>query len=243
MGKQLLLFSFSLLVTLLALAQEEPPTERPPQERSPEEQPSQVESSQEAVEEDSVQFRRILIPALYIDYGKLLTIPSSQEAKYEGGVELLFLEKFPLIIEAGMSTLTPDQAFSNGLYESKGFYYRVGTGYYSQFQPKNKLGLTLRYGASTFDESSTITIVSTTGVQDPFTRTTSKTNLSASWFEAVIYSDRKLNNLLAIGLQIRFRFLIDYDEQSPVDVYAIPGYGRSFDKSIPAANLFLKVSF
>ncbi|MEM9339152.1 MAG: DUF6048 family protein [Bacteroidota bacterium] len=234
MGKQLILFTFSLVFTFLVCAQEEEQPDEPIPEEATVDQP----------EEDSIQVsKRVLTPSIYIDYGKLLTIPSSQETKYEGGIELLFLEQFPLIIEAGMATLNPDQAFANGMYESTGMYYRVGTGYYSQFQPKNKLGVTLRYGTSTFDESSRINIISTSGVQDVAFPPIERESLTASWFEAVIYSDRKLSDLFAIGLNLRLRVLIDYDEQSPVDVYAIPGYGRSFDNSIPAANLFLKVSF
>lgn len=195
-------------------------------------------------EVDTTSFRRTLIPSIYIDYGKLLTLPSSQETKYEGGIELLFLEKYPLILEAGSATLNPDQAFANGTYESTGVYYRVGTGFYSQFKPKNKLGLTFRYGASMFDESGRTISESPSGTQEADIRRLDRGgSLSASWFEAVIYSDRTINDLLSIGINIRLRVLIDYDEQSPVDVYAIPGYGRSFDNSIPAANLFLKVSF
>ena len=220
MVKRLLLFSFSLYCTSLGFSQ-----------------------PQEETEADSTDARRTFIPSIYIDYGKLLTVPMEMETKYEGGVELLFLEKFPIILEVGSATLTPDQAFSNGDYESSGIYYRIGTGIYSQFQPKNKLGLTFRYGISSFDEANRITLQSPSGVQETTIETLNRQNLSASWIEAVIYSDRKFNDLLTLGINIRLRVLQDYDEQSPVDVYAIPGYGRSFDKSIPAANLFLKVSF
>ena len=146
-------------------------------------------------------------------------------------------------MEVGSATLNPNQAFSNGTYESSGIYYRIGTGFYSQFTPDNKLGLTFRYGSSTFDESARITIESSSGTQGTIIESFARENLSATWFEAVIYSDRKINNLLTVGINIRLRILNSYDQQSPVDVYAIPGYGRSFDKSIPAANLFLKVSF
>ncbi len=194
-------------------------------------------------EEDTVQTTRTVIPSIYVDYGKLLSIPFPEETKIEGGFELLFWNKVPLIVEAGSAKLSPEQAFSNGTYESNGFYYRIGTGIYSQFQLKNKLGLTVRYGSSSFDESRRITVESPSGLQNSLIESVESANLTANWYEVVIYSDRRLNDLFSIGLNVRLRILQNYDQQSPIDVYAIPGYGRSFDKSIPAANLFLKVSF
>lgn len=217
MVKLRLLFIFSLIFSVACFAQTE--------------------------EADSVMYRRVLTPSVYLDYGKLLTIPTNFETKYEGGVELLFLEKFPLIIEAGQATLTPEGAYSNGTYESEGFYYRVGAGYVSQWKPKNKIGLSVRYASSTFNETGRIFIESPSGAQDDFIQSIKRKDLKATWYEIVVYSDRKLSELFSIGLNLRLRILGSYDEQEGVDVYSIPGYGRSFDKTIPAANFFLKVSF
>ncbi len=61
MDNRLLLFIFSLILAVSVFAQEE-------------------------AEPDSSVYRRTFIPSIYIDYGKLLTLPSSQEAKYEGGI-------------------------------------------------------------------------------------------------------------------------------------------------------------
>lgn len=219
MAKQALLFIFSLIVTISCFSQEQ------------------------EVEADTVVYKRIITPSLYLDYGKLLTIPTSIETKYEGGLELLFLEKFPLILEVGQATLTPEGAYSNGTYESTGYYYRIGTGFYSQFFTKSKIGLTVRYASSTFSEDGRIFIESPSGVQDTFIQNIVREDLKATWYEVVLYTDQKLTDLFTIGLNIRLRILADYDEQSPVDVYSIPGYGRSFDKTIPAANFFLKVTF
>ncbi len=217
MVSRLILFTSSLTIVLGSLAQEQG--------------------------DDSVRNVHCIIPSIYVDYGKLLTVLSKVETKYEGGVEILFREKFPLVIEIGVATLSPDHAWSNGSYESSGLYYRIGTGIYSQFNSKNKLGFTVRYGSCSFDETRRIVLESSSGIQELFVASEARNNLSASWLEAVIYSDRKLNDLLAIGMNLRFRLLQNYDQQSPVDVYVIPGYGRSFDKSIPAVNLFLKISF
>ncbi len=195
-------------------------------------------------EEDSVAIsQRSIIPSFYLDYGKFLTLGSTDESKYEGAIELLFKEKIPLLLEVGHATLASAEAFQNGTYQSEGFYYRIGTGIYSQFTPKNKLGITFRYSMSTFNEFRQISITSPSELQPEFIDNVESENLNASWVEAVIYSDRSINNILSIGMNLRLRILLSYDEQSPIDTYSIPGYGRSFDNSIPAVNLFLKVSF
>lgn len=217
MMKHRLLFIFSLVLSVSCFAQTE--------------------------EADSVVYRRMLTPSIFLDYGKLLTIPTNFETKYEGGIELLFLEKFPLIIEAGQASLRPEGAYSNGTYKSEGFYYRVGAGYVSQFLPKNKIGISFRYASSTFTENGRIFIESPSGAQNDFVQSIEREDLNAAWYELVVYSDRQLSDIFSIGLNLRLRILSSYDKQSPIDVYAIPGYGRSFDKTIPAANFFLKVSF
>jgi hypothetical protein len=194
-------------------------------------------------QEDTTSVKRVIIPSIYIDYGKLLLIPSDFETKYEGGIELLINEKFPIIVEVGSATLAPQSAYANGSYESSGSYYRVGAGVVSQIYPKNKLGISFRYGASTFDEKGSYSIESSSGKQDNYVGKIDRKNLSADWTEIVVYSDRDLNDLFTIGLNIRFRILNKYDSFDPIDVYSIPGYGRSFDKVIPALNLFFKVSF
>lgn len=219
--KQRLLFISSLLITVLVFGQDN--------------------------EADTVNSSaRMLTPSLYLDYGKLLTIPSSVETKYEGGVELVIKEKFPVILEVGSATLTPSGAYSNGDYESKGMYYRIGAGYISEFTPKNHIGISFRYATSRFDENGRIFIESTSGIQDPFVQSINRTDLTATWWELALYSDKKVlreSDLLYVGMILRLRILQDYDRQENIDVYAIPGYGRSFDSTIPAANFFIKVKF
>ncbi|MEO9869514.1 DUF6048 family protein [Ekhidna sp.] len=217
MAKQRLLFIFSLILGIQVYSQEAADTVQAPP--------------------------RFVQPSIYIDYGKLLTIPSAFETKYEGGLELNFYDKFPLIIEIGQATLTPEGAYSNGTYESEGIYYRVGFGYINQFLPKNKIGFSFRYASSTFNENGRIFIESPSGAQETFVQNIRRENLSATWYEMVVYSDRRLTDLFSIGLNLRLKVLADYDEQDPVDVYAIPGYGRSFENTVPAMNFFLKVTF
>ena len=193
--------------------------------------------------QDSVARKRFLSPAIYVDYGKLLTIQSKAETKYEGGIEFIIKERLQLIGEFGGATLNPEGAYRNGTYESDGYYFRIGLGYLAQPTPKNRIGLSIRYAMSTFDETGTYVLQSPTAVQSDFVQSIVRRDLSARWGELVLNTDRKINQLLSIGMHLRFRVLIDYDEQDIIDVYAIPGYGRSFDETIPAANFFLKATF
>lgn len=196
---------------------------------------------------DTIQdAKRLLTPSIYLDYGKLLTIPSNIETKYEGGIELLLSERFPIIGEFGSGTLTPEGAYANGTYESTGTYFRIGAGYLSQHKPKNKIGISFRYARSTFDETGRISIESPSGAQSTLIRAIDRKGLQATWWEAVLYTDRYLlkdSELLSIGVIFRLRVLQSYDEQPEVDVYAIPGYGRALDTTVPVANFFLKVNF
>ncbi len=190
--------------------------------------------------------KRLLVPSLYLDYGKLLTLPVDFETKYEGGIELLFLERFALIGEFGAMTLSPEGAYTNGIYDSDGTYYRIGVGYLGQLDNKHNIGISMRYGSSTFDENVRILVESPSGAQPEPSLIFDRSELSANWWELVLYTDQKLlrnSEIVWIGLNLRFRILQRYDSQEVIDVYAIPGYGRSFDKTIPAANFFIKVRF
>lgn len=197
-------------------------------------------------EADSVTKARTIRPSIYFDYGKLLTLPTKFEKKYEGGLILLLKEKIPIILEVGAATLTPEGAYSNGVYESRGTYYRLGAGYSNAFTAKNRIGLSFRYASSSFEETGRIFIESPSSAQDPYIQNISRSNLQAQWWEFVLSTDQRVlreSDLLTVGLNLRLRILQSYDEQENVDVYAIPGYGRSFDKTIPAANFFLRVNF
>lgn len=203
-------------------------------------------------ETDSVR-AQLISTAIRLDYGKLLTLASNFESKVEGGVELLVQGKIPVIIEAGKAILSPSEALGNGFYESEGMFYRAGLGYYRQRTPKEGIGVYLLYGSSQFDEKGSFTLESPSGSQPPLDGELKREGISANWWEIAFYTDRKLtlntkqpenklNQLFSLGIEISYRRLIDYDSFSPIDVYSIPGYGRAFDKSIPAVNLLFKIT-
>ncbi len=201
------------------------------------------------MEVDSTTFsnsKRLLTPSLLLDYGKLLTFPFKFETKYEGGIELLFIEHFPVVVEAGTAKLNPRSALENGKYESNGWYYRVGLGYLGSQDQEHNIGISFRYGVASFDESFRPFADTSSGSQSNLDQPIDRKNLNADWWEVVLYTDRKLfknSDLLWLGFLVRFRMLRNYDKQEDVDVYAIPGYGRSFDKTIPTGNFFVKIQF
>lgn len=178
--------------------------------------------------------------AFSVDYGKLIGQFLKTESKYEFGGQFEFKDRFVLIGEYGFSTLNPNGAYQNTDYQSDGYYYRMGLGYKIDFTAKSNLYISARYASAEFKDQGTIDISSASGLYndliDPFRRE----GLSAQWFELVMSSETRLWKSLYAGFHFRFRILDKYDEQTPLDVYAIPGYGRTFDRTIPAVNLYIK---
>ncbi len=202
--------------------------------------------------ETELVYRTPFVARIYVDYGKLLLYWTDFESKAEAGVEFLLSERYQLILEAGSAVLTPD-AFNNATYRSEGQYARIGIGYLGSIDDRNKIGLGLRYGQSFFEDEVNISIPSNSGLNDEFTRNIIRNDLSANWMEVVLNSERKItfdkdnsdariNSLLSWGLLVRYRILFSYDAFEGVDVYSIPGFGRSFDQNFPAVNFFIKVN-
>lgn len=251
MEKRPLLFISSLLCVVLLLAQEvdslkvDPASKVDSVSLSSDSVAVNIKDSVKVNPEDTIK-RKFLTIGPYIDFGKLLTLPTDFETKYEGGLELRFFERYAIYAEAGSTTTSPKEAYTNGTYESTGTYYRLGAGYVGPFDPQHDIGISFRYGSSSFEESGRIFLESPSGSQEPLVRSIERKNLTAQWWEVVVYSDMQLfknSKLFWFGVNIRLRILQSYDEQEVPDVYSIPGYGRSFDKTIPAANFFLKLKF
>ncbi|WP_258105140.1 DUF6048 family protein [Marinoscillum sp. MHG1-6] len=216
--------------------------------------PSQVIQSEEEEEVSFFENRTVFTPQVYIDYGKLITTAAGLENKMEGAFSLLFFDAFELIGEAGMATLKPEHAYTNGNYESSGRYYRVGGGYISKINAKSNIGLGVRYGQSLFEDQGKIEIQSASGLQDDYISTFNRNDLTARWWEMVLTSesrlilnknnpDSRLNQMISLGFFFRVRFLVAHEntmDKYEVDVYSIPGYGSTVNKQQLAFNLFVK---
>ncbi len=193
--------------------------------------------------QDSLADRSVKPPALFlaIDYGKLATLPTNFETKWEGGLGFRIGKHLMPVFFGGFATLEPENAISNGTYESKGWYFRTGLEYVLYLDLRNSLILGARYGQSNFSEDASYIVSS--DLFEEITGEVSRTDLSARWAEIVLGSEMQLGESpFYIGGYFTLRIMIDRDEYLPVDTYAIPGYGRTIDKTIPALQLHLKAA-
>jgi|GEM_PF-618473 len=202
---------------------------------------------------DSVieESKRFISPSFTFDYGKAVGTMAGLENKFETTLTFLFLDQYYLIGEYGTATLSPANAFENGHYTSDGSYFRVGGGYLKNLNQKSKLGFGVRYSKSSFSDKGDILVKSASGIQDDYSKSFDRKNLTARWVELVITSESKLrlnkdkpesklNELFSVGLFIRFKVMSTYDHFSPLDVYSVPGFGRTVSNVVPAANLYIR---
>lgn len=174
-----------------------------------------------------------------IDYGKLLTIATDFEAKAEISLGYRIKGRFIPQIQLGMAQLDPGTAFENGTYHSEGYYGTAGINYLLPIDATNSLYIGAQYGMSMYEDNYEYTIAS--AIWPDFTESVSRTDLSADWVAIVIGSEKKLRiKGLYLGGEFNLRILNSYDQFEPIDTYAIPGYGRTADSTVPAVNLYLK---
>ncbi|MCA6073656.1 DUF6048 family protein [Fulvivirga sedimenti] len=192
--------------------------------------------------QDSVNVSRMNnLPRLFVlvDYGKLATLPTDFEDKLEAGIGIRIGKHITPVLYAGKSTLLPGSVIENGQYSSEGWYIRTGIEYYASLDGKNNLLMGLRYGYTVFSESASYVISSP--LFEDVTGFVERTDLSANWAEVVLGSEMRLgDSKFYLGGYLTLRVLINREEFDPIDTYSIPGYGRTFDKTIPALQLYLK---
>ena len=192
-----------------------------------------------AQDTDTVEVRKVSISLGFaIDYGKILTIPSKFETKAEVAFNISIMNKFQILGEIGYASLTPQDAIKNGTYNSKGLYYRAGLAYGGEILPNSFLSFGVLYGLSNFEDSGVVLIKST--LWEDFNSSFERKNITASWIEFLIITEQKIRNNLALGAKIRLRYLNNFTNNYEPEVLAIPGYGRTFNNTVPAFNLYVK---
>lgn len=179
-------------------------------------------------------------PAFYFDYGKAAGSVIPEYQKWEGGFELIFLGRIQGVVELGQWKLNPD-AIENGHYWVEGTYTRFGVGYIPYVDAGSRIGVGFRYATSSYSDRGDYTILSGSDLQPDIVETFDRNNLSATWYEAVFYSDKAVNKWLTLGFTFRVRFMQSYDAFDDPNTMIIPGFGRAGDKTVPAVNLFLKI--
>jgi len=192
-----------------------------------------------------------------LDVGKLAI---GQIANFEDKLafsgHLLFFGSLQISGEYGRGTINPNDAFENVAYEVDGNYNRFGLDYVKTIKTNNVLAIGFRYGSANFSDRGTIFIPSNSNLSSDFQDTFGRPNQEANWWEFIVSSETKFykkqlkedSNLLQkfasnifIGINYRLRFNLKYEVQEDlIDIYTIPGYGRTFDRSTPAINLFIK---
>jgi len=196
-------------------------------------------NAQETKPTDSVAITKKSGLEIAFDYGKLLTLASDFESKWSVGVGYRYKSKLLLDIWAGMATLEPKNAYENGSYKSEGIYGSIGLNYLISIDAKNLLYLGVRYGMSMYEDSYTYEIGSP--IWATFSGSGAHKDLQADWFAVSIGSEKelKIKNLF-LGGKVSLRFINSYDKFEPIDTYAIPGYGRTSDGTVPALNVYIK---
>lgn len=189
---------------------------------------------------------------LAIDYGKLMTLWTQFESKYEAGINVRFFERVVLAGEVGYDELNPLKAYDNAVYYTvTGSYARIGLDYYTSYNPKSFYYGGVRYGMSMFEDEGVFLIDSEywEDYEDGF----GSTDITASWGEIILGTETYLKlgkknpedptSKLLLGWKFRLRILMDFENREEPRIYSIPGYGRTFDKSVPAVNFYIKYRF
>lgn len=190
--------------------------------------------------QDSLQTERSSGPEIWVDYGKILLYATDFESKLEGGINWKFGRIAPAI-HVGYAELFPSQAIKNGEYSSKGMYFRGGIEYFLPIDRNNRIIVGGRYAYATFEEEAKYTI--TSDLWPDQNGNVSRQDLTASWVELVLGSEMSFRETRWIlGGYFTLRYLLEREEFDPIDTYAIPGYGRTSDKTVPALQLYLKYS-
>ena len=189
---------------------------------------------------------------LSIDYGKILTLWTNFESKYEAGINLRFYEKIVLATELGYAELNPLKAYDNALYYTvKGSYARLGLDYYTAYDPGNFYYAGFRYGMSSFEDEGLFLFDSE--YWEDYEEGFGSTDITASWVEIILGTETFLNigkknkenpkSKLLLGWKFRLRILTDFENREEPRIYSIPGYGRTFDSVVPALNFYVKYRF
>lgn len=182
---------------------------------------------------------------IYADAGKGVESLFNKQVKWEFGVSVLAAQKYLFSAELGYGSLNPEGVINNGSYTSKGNYYRAGFEYVLTISLKRHLSTGLMYAQANFNDYGNVKIIS--DLWDDVDETFERSDLSASWIEWIVNTEAPLFKVekglfsnFYWGVRFRLRILISDITQPDFDIFAIPGYGKTFTNVVPAANLYLK---
>ena len=182
---------------------------------------------------------------IYADVGKGVESILNKQVKWEFGVGVLLSQKYYFVAEIGYGSLNPQSVINNGSYTSEGNYYRAGFEYVFTIVPRTYLSTGLMYAHSGFSDYGNMKIESE--LWDNLDESFERNDLSANWLEVIINTEAPLSKTgmgflknFYWGVRFRLRILTSDITQPDFDIYAIPGYGKTYSNVVPAANLYLK---
>ncbi len=183
---------------------------------------------------------------LAIDYLKLHTLLIDESEKWEAAINFRIYEKVSIVGAYGLASLQPKEGFRNADYNSEGSYFRMGLDYHLTVIPGNFLILGVRYSQASYQESINYQILNP--LFNPVLDNISRQNLSATWYEFVLTSEKEIRNLfkreipnfLSVGFKFRLKTALDYSQFERADTYIIPGFGLTNANINPEFNLYLK---
>jgi len=205
-----------------------------------------VEQDSLVVEQDSLMVRQSKMAiTLYADIGKLGESLFEIQTKREFGISILLANKYQFVGEYGYGSLNPKSIINNGSYSSEGNYYRVGVEYVFTVLPKTSLSTGFMYAHSDFADYGNVQIESE--LWDDLNETFARPDLKADWIEWIVNTESPIVKVeegflsnFYWGVRFRLRILISDISQPDFDIFAIPGFGKTFSTVLPAANLYLK---
>jgi Domain of unknown function (DUF6048) len=178
------------------------------------------------------------------DIGKGFESLANRQTKWEFGVGVQ-LRKVQFVAEYGYGQLNPESVINNGSYTSEGNYYRIGIEYVTTVSPKRYLSSGILYSQADFTDFAEVNINS--DLWDDLNQTFVRPGLSASWIEWIVNTEAPLFKAESgfmsgfyWGVRFRLRMLITDLSQPDFDIFAIPGYGKTYSNVVPAANLYFK---
>jgi hypothetical protein len=195
--------------------------------------------------EDTTSLEPRFALVLSADYGKGIESLATKQQKWEFGISGVLSNKIALVAEYGYGQLYPESVIQNGSYKVEGNYYRAGAEFIFTVLPKHYLALGAMYASSTFSDYGLVEIYSEfwPDVIEEFSRE----NFTASWGEIILDTQGPIANTekaffrnLSWGIRFRLRIMITDLQQPQFDIYAVPGYGKTYSEVLLAANLFLR---
>jgi len=192
--------------------------------------------------------QRKLALQISIDYGKGIESLLQKQQKWEFGANLILNQHYNFVGEYGFGNLNPESVIQNGTYNSKGNYFRGGVEYIFTIMPKRLLSAGVMYANRKVTDSGNVIIHSE--LWDDVNESFQRKDLSATWVEVILNTEGPIYNTesgfftnVYWGIRFRLRILLSDIEQPDFDIYAIPGYGRTYSTVVPAANFFVKYRF